>query len=253
MIEVNFIGRFGNNMFQYALGKILSDEKGYDLKVNGIENLSMFPDVKEITGRKTNKESQLTIGYGSEEHTLQNFNVKKTLEHDGKILVNGFFQRKDFYLEHEHKLKKLFYYDDSKFRKPEENALVIHYRLTDYLSLGWNFSPEIFSRVIEEESIKYDKCYVVTDQPTSSYLPTLKIEHEVIHQDSFSDFTFLKNAKKLIVSHSSFSWWAMFLGEQESVFIPCFNASSAPWKINPSHDDQDLILAGDKYIVKVMD
>lgn len=32
MIEVRYRNRLGNNLFQYALGRILAEEKGYALK-----------------------------------------------------------------------------------------------------------------------------------------------------------------------------------------------------------------------------
>ena len=39
MVDVELIGGLGNNMFQYALGRIIADSKGYNLDTTNLDQL----------------------------------------------------------------------------------------------------------------------------------------------------------------------------------------------------------------------
>lgn len=257
MINVNLIGGLGNNMFQYSLGRILAEEKNYNLNVQNITNLQKyFPNVCEITANNNVNGESLILGYDSVEKTVQDVNIKKALVHQGPIVVNGFFQKYKYYIDHLDKIKKWFDYDDSNFLKPNLNDLVIHYRLTDYVSLNWHLPPEAYVQTIEKNNIKYDTCYLITDQPGHPYISQLsKLKNLIIiNQEQMADFTLLKYAKQLIISHSSFSWWASFLGDQEKVYIPMYKRSSSIWKtFSDQIDDVDLIPNCKKYIKQILE
>lgn len=257
MINVKLIGGLGNNMFQYSLGRILAEEKNYNLSVENIANLQKyFPNISEITTNNTVSGEMLELGYSSTEQTVQHVNMKAALDHKGPIHVNGFFQKYEYYTKHLNKIRKWFEYDHSNFLKPKQNDLVIHYRLTDYVTLNWHLPPEAFLQTIEKNNIKYDTCYLITDQPNHPLIaPLSKIKNIVIiNQEPLADFTLLKYAKQLIISHSTFSWWASFLGDQEWVYIPMYNSSNSIWKTVPIEiDDVNLIYDCKKYIKQVME
>ena len=140
--------------------------------------------------------------------------------------------------------------------KPNENDLVIHYRLTDYTNLNWHLPPEAFIKTIQKNNIEYNNCYLITDQPSHPFIQQLfKIKNLiVVNQSELADFTLLKHAKQLIVSHSSFSWWASFLGEQDKVYIPMYKNSTSIWKFFPNEvDDVDLIPNNKKYIKQIIE
>ena len=44
MVEVKYIGRLGNNLFQYCLGRIIAEGLGYKLKVDPIPG---FPNTNK--------------------------------------------------------------------------------------------------------------------------------------------------------------------------------------------------------------
>jgi hypothetical protein len=257
MINTKLIGGLGNNMFQYSLGRILAEQKKYNLSVENIANLQKyFPNVSEITNKNSASGDILELGYSSIEKTVQNVNTEAVLNHKGPIHVNGFFQKHKYYTKHLKKIKKWFEYDDLNFLKPKENDLVIHYRLTDYVTLNWHLPPEAFLQTIEKNNIKYDTCYLITDQPNHPFIaPLTKIKNiAIINQEPLADFTLLKYAKQLIISHSTFSWWASFLGDQEKVYIPIYKSSNSIWKMIPNDaDDVDLICDCKKYIKQIME
>lgn len=257
MINVNLIGGLGNNMFQYSLGRILAEQKKYNLSVENIINLQKyFPNICEITNNNNTNGEVLELGYDSVEKTVQDVNMKAISKHKGPIRVNGFFQKYKYYTKHLNKIKNWFEYDDSDFLKPKENDLVIHYRLTDYVTLNWHLPPDAFLQTIEKNNIKYDNCYLITDQADHPLIaPLSKIKNVVIiNQEPLADFTLLKHAKQLIISHSTFSWWASFLGDQERVYIPMYKSSNSIWKTEPNDvDDVDLIYDSKKYIKQIME
>ena len=57
-----------------------------------------------------------------------------------------------------------------------------------------------------------------------------------INKKYIADFVFVKNAKKVIIANSTFSWWAAFLGEGK-VYYPYIKF---PWLPNPTKSDIDL-------------
>jgi len=257
MINVNLIGGLGNNMFQYSLGRILAEQKGYNLSIDNINNLQKyFLNVVNINTNKTANGESLQLGHDSKQKTIQHVDLKEALKHDGPITLAGYFQKYQYYINHLDMIKGWFAYDDSGYFKPNENDLVIHYRLTDYTILNWHLPPEAFIETIHKNNIKYNNCYLITDQPNHVFIEQLlKIKNlMVVNQTELADFTLLKYAKQLIISHSSFSWWASFLGHQDKVYIPMYKKSSSIWKTFPDQiDDVDLIPNCEKYIKQILE
>jgi hypothetical protein len=56
------------------------------------------------------------------------------------------------------------------------------------------------------------------------------------------------NSNLLLISQSTFSWWAAFLGSQEQVYVPYSKIDKGMWKITPEMDDVDLIPSNNKFI-----
>lgn len=251
MIAVKLIGGLGNNMFQYALGRILAEKKDCNLIVDGIEQLTKyFSNVKNITDKKDLTGPILHLGYNSPDTKIQYVDLNLTRLHSGPIKLEGFFQKYNLYENYLPQIKQWFSYDDSSHIKPTENDLVIHYRLGDYVSLNWNLLPDNYIFIIEKNKIKYDNCYIITDDATNPLsIKLLNLNNsKIIKQTELQDFTFMKHAKNLILSHSSFSWWSAFLGNQEHVYVPLFeNKTSHLWKLNPELDDVDLVINNSKF------
>jgi hypothetical protein len=59
----------------------------------------------------------------------------------------------------------------------------------------------------------------------------------------------LLKANQILISQSTFSWWAAFLGNQNKVYVPLYASSTGyPWKLNPDIDDIDLIPSSSKFV-----
>ena len=83
MIKVDYLGRLGNNLFQYALGRYLAEEMGYELDAEVLP----FPE----THRKIQGNS-----YQSPEQKIGFFHIGIPAVINNKkerlILLHGFFQ-----------------------------------------------------------------------------------------------------------------------------------------------------------------
>ena len=250
MIIAKLIGGLGNTMFQYAIARIIADQKQCNLLVEGIDTLTkFFPNAVNITDRISLCGNVLEVGYKSKEKHIQNVNMLEVFHHNGPINIEGFFQKYELYEKHKTAIKTWFSYDESQFKKPTKNDLIIHHRLGDYTSLNWQLSPKDFLKIIEDNNIQYEKCYVVTDDPSNKILNLYGIDVTIVKQTELEDLTFMKYANQLIMSHSSFSWWAAFLGNQNKIYTPMGNDTTRHiWKVEPKIDDIDLIPNTNKYI-----
>jgi uncharacterized protein YbgA (DUF1722 family) len=251
MVLTDLIGGTGNNLFQYAIARIIADRKDYNLYVNNLHHLQQyFQSATNIENRKNISDRVLDLGYNSIPQNIQHIDLDRVEQHQGMIHLKGFFQKYVFYENHVDLLKEIFYYDDAHIFKPLADDIVIHIRLGDYKAMNWFIHPNIYVNILEKLNLTYNRCYIVTDEPSSNLLDSFKSLKNVIllSNTPLIDFTILKYAKRLIISQSTFSWWAAFIGNSEEVYVPISAESRYPWKINPGVDDIDLIPENNKFI-----
>ena len=80
----------------------------------------------------------------------------------------------------------------------------------------------------------------------------------ILKGDTLTDFRSLKSFKKIIISQSTFSWWAAFLSDADEVFFPLPEKGTARL-INEWSDgrpDIDLVVSDEeryKYIKQIGD
>ena len=128
MVKVGYTGRLGNNMFQYALGRIIAEQKKYSLVAPPI---TMFQNATCIEG-DTIDSNRLLV------NVHQFIDIEKLLHHDGKIVLETYGQRYEYYKNYIEEIKNWFYINDEKYTKPKEDDLVAH-------ETGYFFSPRNFT------------------------------------------------------------------------------------------------------------
>lgn len=223
MVKVFFDGQAGNNLFQYFLGRCISKEKDYKMSFdyinkqnNSVKNLDGYfffnglklPSV--IDG-----ESMLNNTITFESHI---FDWDKSLSHNGGITLRGYFQNYGFYKNYKNFIKEeIFKYNNILNQTQEEDSITLHLRLRDY---PW-ITPLIFYKSVLD-TYNYKKIYIVTDEPNHNFVKQLKTNYdsEVISKSPKDDFNFLCNSKNLILSQSTFAWWAGFLSGAKNIYFP---------------------------------
>lgn len=231
-------GRMGNKMFEYAIARIIAESKGYRLYTIPIEG---FENTKTVVNGAT-----ITRNLYYNNHLFR-LNIPHIKQHKGGIVLQGYFQRYDLIKEHKEKIKQWFHVENDNWEKPGDNDLVVHIRLGDYKDIGNNYLGfDYYYSTIKSET--YDKCYIVTDEPTHEDIKKLEsLGCEIVSRSTMEDYYFLRNAKKLVISHSTFSWWAAYLGEAHTIHFPIHNGLNSRGFWGKGHD-LDLIIDDDPRI-----
>ena len=238
MVKVYYNGRLGNNMFQYALGRIIAEHKGYRLYANSIE---MFPRTYDKVDGNEITDNILYV------NTQQNIDLPSILNHKGGIVLSTFAQRYEYYSNYIDSIKEWFQLSpdiENISEKPKASDLVIHLRLEDYSSEGIVIDPNLLIKQ-SQKIIKEQKCnngFIVTHDikhPQVEYFKSCGFK--LFNKSQIDDFIFMKHARNLIIAQSTFSWWAGVLGTG-NVYVPWLNVNNkySHWPVMPTDTSIDL-------------
>ena len=230
MKTVHFLvqGQFGNNLFQYFAAEIIKKIYGYDeVKPTFQINLEFNTVIED------DKFKRIIDSYMNG----QKYELNTTKD----ILMMGFFQRSEIFLHERDYIRSLFNeenmnnisnrikignivkYQTKHNVQPQENDLVLHVRLDDFIDIenkkSQLYSPDDLKNIMKD--IVYDKLYIVCSKPNADWEKEYLSEFNDLNPIFISgllgdDFDFLLKAKKLITSASTMSWMAALLGNAET-------------------------------------
>lgn len=268
MIHVEYVGRFGNNLHQYALGRIIHEATGWQF--------STYNCNRDLRERYSINIDRGEPRFQNQEFfSLPSFIPGKELpdpirirEHDFAdvaelisvgsargtrgIILHGFFQRWKYFLPHRDKIREWFTLKNDALQnlKVPDDQWVIHVRHGDYLDGGHNLPFDYYRKVIKQ--IPAGARIVFVGDADKEFLRVLcalraKDSHigTGLPEDSISDFAFIRAHKNIVCSNSTFSWWASFLSDAEQVYIP---RPAAP-KYWHAGSAQDLYIPNSNHIL----
>ena len=213
----------GNNIFCYFALKIMQKELNY-----------------QIVPNKENLHEPIHIG---DQH-WSSLDLISLPSRD--IFMDGYFQYSEPLMRNRAFLKSLISEDNpdaimpfsesqfilisdiAKFKgdEPQENDLILHIRLGDFKHDGMSeiIHPRVYFNIIA--NLKFDRLIIVTDSIKEDFEKKYinafqqRFSKVIIRSGSIlEDFKYLVNAKKIIVSNSTFCWIATFLGNAEDIHI----------------------------------
>jgi len=231
MVEVKYMGRLGNRLFQYCLGRIIAESLGFRLNAGPI---SGFPGTQEPVPGKDFSNGPL------QEFEGQKIDLQGVLgDHSPRrIVLHGYFQRYEYYQPFKETIRKRWLVPG--FPVPPQRSLreiVLHVRRGDYVQLGWATPFHFYRDVLE--SATYERVFIVTDVPEDPFFRRFRRYQPVVfHKDTLEDFAMLLSFKRIVISQSSFAWWAAFLSEAEEVIVPA--SPTSPWSGNKKQFDGDM-------------
>jgi hypothetical protein len=247
MIHLDFKGRLGNCLSQYAFARILAETKKFKLNLNYHNVLCHWPETLDVLKQFAYFSESVD---GTEIHDSriearddQYVDVNRLLSHNGLIFLDIYAQRFEYIKNNISDIKTWFSINkeiEDIADKPNDEDLVIHLRLEDYQALGAVLPPEVILEQAEKIK-KQHNCkvgYIVTHDIMHPHVNLFKqygFKH--FNKSQIEDFIFLKHAKNLITSQSTFSWWAGFLGSG-NVYLPL--KDNTLWPANPKQTDIDL-------------
>ena len=222
MVKVNWYPndnnlRLGNRLFQYVFARLLAEDRGLQL----VSDMYPNPILENIPPQKGRIVNDVV--------KINDSDKKGSFWPDSKeqrgFIVEGYFQRGEYYRNKRPQLKSFFKlspicYNDNKIN------IVAHIRLGDYKRFGKGgvvISPQWYIDILEKEN--FEKLFIVTNEPEDrEYLKHFDRYNPIIYNDSAqNDFYFMMGFKKMIMSNSTFAWWAACLGRAEKVY------SFKPW------------------------
>lgn len=230
MVEINFIGRLGNNLFQYVMGRILAEELNYTLSYkysNGSHNTGINNFLSSnIKGSSHSTPVETLIG-----HVID---LKKILSNSSsrKIILNGFFQRYEYYRPYKERIRKWFVVP----RSQKGNSVICHLRRDDYnQDITGIVNIEYYKNILDTNNFEsVSICGTgITDQIKNSFK---KYNPIYINNGVLEDFMTLTTFPNIIMSNSTFCWWATFLSNAQKIFFPLL--SKGYW--SPQRPDVDL-------------
>lgn len=235
MIRVKYNGTLGNNMWQYAVGRLYAEKHGHKMIADPIE---MFPNTTTIIDG-IGEVGNLSI---FREHLVEFDSC------DGDRLFDGFFQRYEYLKGNKEKIKTWFFQSpiSTKFI-PSENDVVLTIRR------GWNGYPvslcppiEFYLEVINQ--LSPDVVYLCTDTFDDPYFNALKDLENIVfcNVSKEEQFSLLTRATKIVISPSTYSWWGAYLSNATKIIYPWIG-DLIPSKSGPNLfvDDEDRYIGVD--------
>ena len=247
MVIVRFQGRLGNQMFQYAFAMSLAKkfktfflidnfEQSIFLKYFRVEPISKWPffykKLLSVFGKYSMQKLEQSGNEPPENWLMENldhryykgfFQSEKYFENVQALVKERFTIKKEF--------RKMFH-DSFGLQFSEKRILAIHCRFGDYLN-SWgvkNLGGENLSLPVSyyknalnliSDITDYTIIVVTDDKALAEQLFQFIPVKFIVSALDIIDFQILQHAHKLIISNSSFSWWAAYLNiNSAQVFAP---------------------------------
>lgn len=279
MIIVKVKGGLGNQLFQYALGRVLAiknndvlrldidfyRKKGRDTERKFLLNQFNIPELIATDQEVMRVKNSLGVYWGIKswlsKKVFKNHNVMydaEILKLDGDLYLDGFWQSPRFFEAHRKILKS-----DLKLRRPLTNisalevqeliecniSVGVHVRRGDYVvnntvknKLG-PCSIDYYKNAIQfiAKELK-DPIYIVFSDDILWAMNNLKFPSDKVKFiginliSDIDSFYLMSSCTHNIISNSSFSWWAAWIGEEENKMV----VAPKPW-FNKIKYDEKLI------------
>ena len=167
------------------------------------------------------------------------------------VIYSGYWQDTFFFKDFEEELKRnisnLLISNDFPLSNKNhlinlDSYIVMHIRkgdyseISDYHSLGMQYYLDAFEIVFK----KYPKIkgvLICTNDEDwckkNIFFPGFEIKYSSRKSDMYSDFQIMHNSQFLVISNSTFSFWAGFLGNHDIVILPSLWYKNKPFEFIP--------------------
>jgi Glycosyl transferase family 11 len=248
-VEVVFSGRLGNNLFQYVLGRIIAEHLGLELNCTtlyqgdlsvGNRALDVGPQAsfQELNHHFPN--AMLHLPGDSVDSPVESYDINEDRDWTGqiinlagiignsrrrRILLSGYFQRFEYFAPYRQDIRRWLQLAPQPLVckvSPTDVAINIR-RGFDFWVLNWTLPMAYYHSALARLH-EVGKVYVcgtgIDDQVRASldrynpvYYDASPIEH----------FAFLQCFKRIIISNSTFAWWAAFLSDAVEIIGPRYS------------------------------
>lgn len=243
-VEVRFLGHLGNNLFQYALGRVLAEELdlaldcvapgagsafGHVEEASGIRDrlwtlTDAFSDVRlRLPGRDI-RTPQYRQVLGEQLHwNGHGLNLDWLLRHGGdrRIVLRGYFQRSDYYLPWRERIRSWLRLPRVVGElAPGPRDIVLHLRRSyDMRVLGRQIALRYYEEILEGHAFeRVFVCGLGLDAETRARLA--RFNPIWLDLDAVATLRLLQAASQIAIANSTFSWWGAWLSDATRIFFP---------------------------------
>lgn len=203
-------------MFQYAVGRRIAEDMGYELQCPPIPE---FPGTYDVVSGARFEGDPVTF----QGHTIDMPGLWAGRYAGRKIELQGFFMVYDYLLETWPRIRRWFRPSQPMESLCGGDDLVVHWRVGDYAirRRPWKVLPSWLVWSVVDKG-PWDRVFVVTDTPEHPPIQRFAKRRGaiVVSGSALEDFEFVRSAPNILLSTSSFSWWAAILSDANRVFYP---------------------------------
>ena len=234
-IKVYFEGGLGNQLFQYTAGMKLHQSfpefsinftsrhlRWSNTSVN-IDYFLKIPEIKCISNKyffayMSLKDSLFGYNIRDNSSSLINF---EDIPRKSYYILKGFFQNPSWYRSVVYDVcdEICLHSKEKIFDKFDDSELVLHFRRSDYVKLGWEIDLKYYYDALKVlNNNKEKQITIVSDDSQFSVLISDKLKTlgykispfntKFIFPESVNAFATIIKSKNLVIANSSFSWWA---------------------------------------------
>lgn len=215
MIEINYLGRIGNNFFQYVFARLLSLKSGLYLKTK-FPHQDLVRTTEHRLGIRINEPLCIINDFiGATADAFFEKRIIKGKKQKKHYILNGYFQNPDYYNPFVDVIKRFF------LLEPVERNIkdiVMSLRLGEMSYYNNIIHPQWYLDILEKES--FENLHIVGAQIDEPYLEYFKKYNPiVVPNDHYKDFHYIRKFETVICSNSTYAWWACFLGEARKIYM----------------------------------
>lgn len=251
MIIVKFMGGMGNQMFQYAFAKSISDSYGIELRLDKsfLQRRDLAPnfvyrdydlDIFNITAIEDVKTTDYVQINEPHFHYSQQVSdsIKNLISLKKNILLNGYWQSPKYFKNKDELIKKEFCFKNKINQKEKysnllsdiqsSESVMINVRRTDYLTtdfhgvMGLDYITK--AKELISSKIKNPKFFIFSDdiswcKNNLIFKDSLIVEHQFAGNKFESYLQLMTECKHFIIPNSTFAWWAAYLSKNENKIV----------------------------------
>ncbi len=270
MVFVKLTNGFGNNLFQYIAGRLLSEY--YNTEVVLCPPFKNYYGIQQFDRLKLKYHGLSTYCNENKKHVNDQNYIECFNDRYGNsdLVLDGYFENYLFYLNYIEKIKLWF----QPVSQRNDNSLILHLRTGDRLFYSSEYTPSgkplISIQSVEHtlKNIDFDQLFIVSDLPNfkqidmktlksySFHIKNLQVEplvyewaleyHNSIikmlsqfspifqNDEIYEDFNTIRSFKNIIFQHSTTAWWASVLSDASTVGV------YGPWRPSKGKANKNL-------------